>query len=184
MAMQKRAAVEEANVRVVPYDPEWPRAFCQEAALLKSALGDKLVGIEHFGSTSVPGLAAKPIIDILVAKRSGSEPDHSEIAMLVGLGYEWLGQDGRRPDRWMLRKRGSENFNLSFVPAGSDLWRDNLLVRNLLCASPEEARAYAVVKQRAAELSPNSLLGYQNLKRAYVEKLVFRAREYRESKQT
>lgn len=180
--MQKRSPVEESWVVVVPYDARWPCFFEAEASRLRPMLGSDLVAIEHIGSTSVPGLASKPIVDILVASRATGAPAKEDVATLASLGYGFLGEDGRRPGRFMFRKRGTIHFNLSVVPAGSALWRDNLMLRDFLREQPHEAAAYAAVKRRAAELSPDSLLGYQDLKRTHVQALLQRARRAGEAR--
>jgi GrpB-like predicted nucleotidyltransferase (UPF0157 family) len=76
------------EIEIVEYDPRWPALFAEEAALLRTALdSDLVVGLEHFGSTAIPGLAAKPIIDILVAVRSLAEARRTAIEPLQRLGY-------------------------------------------------------------------------------------------------
>ena len=79
------------EIQVVPYDPSWPSRYRREAALLREALGDCLVEIHHIGSTSVPGLWAKPIIDILPVVTAVEEADRRRAA-LEALGYEYLGE--------------------------------------------------------------------------------------------
>jgi GrpB-like predicted nucleotidyltransferase (UPF0157 family) len=107
-------SAEEPWVEVVPHDGRWAESYRAEAAAIRAALGDYLAGIEHFGSTAVPGLIAKPIVDILIGAQPGSEP-HAAVVGLAGLGYEYLGEDGRRPGRHFWRKRGRPNFNVSEV---------------------------------------------------------------------
>jgi GrpB-like predicted nucleotidyltransferase (UPF0157 family) len=177
-------SVEEPDVCVVPYNPEWPRWYIHEAGLVAAALGERVAAIEHFGSTAVPGLMAKPIIDILVGTADGLPPAYEQIEALVALGYVFLGEDGRRPGRWFLRKRGPINFNVSLVPRMSDLWQDNLLVRDYLRAHPEEVAQYGEIKHRAVQASLDSLLGYQEYKRAYMQELKTRARQWQQRQGT
>lgn len=76
------------EISLVEYDPRWPEQFSQEAARVRAALGEGLiVAVEHFGSTSVPGLSAKPIIDMLVGVRSVAEAREKAVPILEGLGY-------------------------------------------------------------------------------------------------
>src|SRR5262249_19499289 len=107
-------SVEERTVRVVRYDVSWPQLYALEAKTVAGAFGARAVELQHFGSTAVPGLDAKPIIDIL-AGSVDSSPDQSLIDALCVEGYVFLGEDGRRPGRWFWRKRGTASFNLSLV---------------------------------------------------------------------
>ncbi len=172
-------SVEESEIAVVPHDPEWAGLYDEEAGRVESAFGGRCAGVEHIGSTAVPDLLAKPIVDILVAGAHGGAPSSAELEALAALGYFFLGEDGRRPGRWFWRKRGRASFNLSLVPSMSDLWHDNLLVRDYLRNHPLEVKQYADIKRRAVEASPNSLLGYQNYKREFMTGLRARAAEWR-----
>jgi GrpB-like predicted nucleotidyltransferase (UPF0157 family) len=163
-------SAEESWVEVVPHDGRWPESYRAEAAAIRAALGDYVLGIEHFGSTAVPGLIAKPIIDILVGAQAGSEP-HPAIDGLGGLGYEYLGEDGRRPGRYFWRKRSINAFNVSAVPYLGALWESNLAVRDFLRTHPGWVERYGQVKLDAAAVASTSLLGYQNYKRDFVDEL-------------
>src|SRR6202030_1812447 len=90
------------RIELVPYDPRWPALFAAEAPLVRVALGDQVLAIEHFGSTAIPGMAAKPIIDILVAVRSLAAMDHAEAA-LTPLGYVFW-RDNPKRDRMFFVK--------------------------------------------------------------------------------
>jgi GrpB-like predicted nucleotidyltransferase (UPF0157 family) len=144
--------VEEFVVTVVASDPRWPTFFEEESGALRLAL-DKFspVVLEHFGSTSVPGLAAKPVVDILWGLPSSAPPPEDALNVLSDLDYLYLGQDGRRRERWFWRKRLSERSH------------------------PDEASCYAELKMHAAASHPTSLLDYQDAKRAFVIELSERA---------
>ena len=154
----------------MPHDGRWAELYRAEAAAIRAALGDYVAGIEHFGSTAVPGLTAKPIIDILIGTQAGSQP-HAAIDGLAGLGYEYLGEDGRRPGRYFWRKRGLPDFNVSAVPYRGALWEGNLAVRDFLRIHREWVERYGQVKLNAAAVSKTSMLGYQNHKRDFVGEL-------------
>lgn len=179
MANQRRApqrqdrvsTVEESQIRVIPYHSDWPVLYQNEAQRLRAILSGIAVDVQHFGSTAVPGLDAKPNVDILVGVPAGASLATEQIDALTQHGYEYLGEDGRRPGRVFFRKRGGASFNLSVVPFGSELWQDNLAIRDYLRTHPGQVRQYAGVKYPAAAQSPHSLLGYQNRKRDFVEKL-------------
>jgi GrpB-like predicted nucleotidyltransferase (UPF0157 family) len=128
--------------------------------------------IQHFGSTAVPGLAAKPIVDVLVGIRT-SKLDKGQIAALEGLGYEYLGEAGV-PGRLAFRKRHPTAFNLAVVRWGERLWRDNLALRDYLRANPEDARRYAQHKRDLVNSGVSSLLEYSQSKEALVAELLRR----------
>jgi GrpB-like predicted nucleotidyltransferase (UPF0157 family) len=163
-------SAEEPWAEVVPHDGRWAESYLAEAAAIRAALGDYVAGIEHFGSTAVPGLIAKPIVDVLIGAQPRSQP-HAAIDSLAGLGYEYLGEDGRRPGRYFWRKRGLRNFNVSAVSYLGAMWESNLAVRDFLRTHPEWVERYGQVKLNAAAVSGTSMLGYQNHKRDFVDEL-------------
>jgi GrpB-like predicted nucleotidyltransferase (UPF0157 family) len=113
---------------------------------------------------------AKPIVDILVGAREGSDP-RTAILRLERLGYEFLGEDGRRPGRYFWRKRTTDAFNVSVVPYRGALWESNLAVRDFLRTHPEWVERYGQVKLRAAAATETSMLAYQDHKRDFVDAL-------------
>jgi GrpB-like predicted nucleotidyltransferase (UPF0157 family) len=179
MASADLPSVEESELELRPHDPEWARQYAREATLVESVFGERCAAIEHIGSTAVPELVAKPIVDILVGSIDGSAPTHAELHALSAQHYVFLGEDGRRPGRWFWRKRGRLSFNVNLVPFTGDLWLDNLALRDYLRSHPIEANQYAAIKREALAASPNSLLGYQNYKRDFVSGLRVRALEWR-----
>src|SRR5690606_38947451 len=94
MPLERRMyMLENMNIRVVPYNPEWPRLFEEEAKRVTTALGDLVLRAHHIGSTSIPGLKAKPIIDIMLEVISLDAMDRAA-SQLVQLGYEAMGEFG------------------------------------------------------------------------------------------
>jgi GrpB-like predicted nucleotidyltransferase (UPF0157 family) len=159
-------------VHLSEYDPQWPILFRDEARRLSLSLPAG-VAIEHIGSTAVPGLIAKPIIDIMV----GTETYHDLEAVrsvLVYLGYEDMGEAGV-PGRIYLRKRSTPAFNVALVARGGPLWVSNLAFRNYLQKSPEARNEYARIKIEAVESGMCSLLRYSDFKRTIVSRLISRA---------
>jgi GrpB-like predicted nucleotidyltransferase (UPF0157 family) len=175
-----RAPVEEREVTLAEHDPAWSTHFARESARVASAFPARrsAIAVEHIGSTAVPGLLAKPIVDILLGSAEDPAPATGELAAMEQRGYTFLGEDGRRPGRWLWRKRGVQSFNVSLVRHGSDLWNDNLMLRDYLRTHPDEAERYAAVKREAQRASPDSLLGYGNGKRDFLEELKTRARRW------
>ena len=167
----------DERVTIYPADSEWPRWFEREAARLKSNLpGDLARDIQHIGSTAVPGLDAKPIIDVMIGLG-----DPARIAELIeGLGqagYQSLGETGVA-GRWYLRKRDPpQHYNIAVVAHDGGLWRLNLAIRDFLRADAEAARDYAAAKWRAVSDGADMLLAYSDAKRGIIEAIAAKARE-------
>jgi GrpB-like predicted nucleotidyltransferase (UPF0157 family) len=135
-------------VCVSRYDPSWPARYERESERVLAALSGLVLGIEHIGSTSVAGLAAKPTIDILVGTRS-LEVGEQAMARMADLGYEYRGEMGI-PGRRYFRKgdRYPRDFNAHIVIWGGQLWNDHLAFRDYLRAHPERAQEYADLKRQ------------------------------------
>lgn len=179
---EKRPAAEEDVVVVVPHDSRWASLYVREAPRIQTALCSLVAGCEHIGSTAVPGLWAKPVVDVLIGSNRGEPPTRQQLTAMGDLGYLYLGEDERRPGRFFFRRRKRRFFNVSVVPYGGQLWMDNLRLRDYLRRSPEAALRYSVAKKQSAAASPGSLLGYQNAKRAVLEQLKLEARQAEEEK--
>jgi GrpB-like predicted nucleotidyltransferase (UPF0157 family) len=155
-------------IRVVAYDPRWPIRFERERALLEQAIGSWVVGgVHHVGSTAVPGLDAKPIVDILVGvedletSRACFEP----LAQLEYLYAPYLPEEMHwfcKPDP---RHR---THHLHLVPRDSSRYRDELAFRDHLRANPEKARDYAELKRRLAVRFGRDREGYTDAKAGFI----------------
>jgi GrpB-like predicted nucleotidyltransferase (UPF0157 family) len=140
-------------IEVVDYDPAWPDRFAAIRDRIAPALGPIAV-IEHVGSTAVPGLAAKPVIDIdVVVPDSAAIP--AAIKALEGLGYEHLGELGVRDREAFRRPPGTERHNLYVCPAGGEGLRNHLALRDHLRSHPEAVEAYGALKRRLATEAPD-----------------------------
>jgi GrpB-like predicted nucleotidyltransferase (UPF0157 family) len=163
-------------VKVVPYDPRWPADFEGERDRLRSALGEVAVRVDHNGSTAVPGLAAKPIIDIQVSVARLHEIDGYAPA-LARLGYVHMAHadDDRcpfffRPAEW------PHTHHVHVVEAGSDEERRTLAFRDYLRQHPDVAREYAALKRDLAArhdgLTAGSREAYAEAKTAFVNRIL------------
>jgi len=130
---------------VVPYDPQWPHRFEEIAASLRDALGAlPVVAIEHVGSTSVPDLAAKPVIDVDVVVTR--DIVRAAVAAIASAGYEPLGEMGV-PDRFAFRSPvGAPRQNIYVTVVGSLALRNHLCLRDTLRACPDLRDEYGAVK--------------------------------------
>jgi GrpB-like predicted nucleotidyltransferase (UPF0157 family) len=164
--------------RVVAYDPIWPERYEGEAERLRDRLGAIAVAIEHVGSTAVPGIAAKPTIDIAVGVRQLDDVGPEQVAAMEELDYVYRGEAGVR-GRHYFRKGATypRDFHVSIVEWGGPLWQDYLLLRGYLRRRPEEATAYVEAK-RAAESATagRDPITYWEHKHSFVEAMLERAR--------
>ena len=161
-----------ARVQVLPYDAAWKSDFEAIKKEIEAAIGDLILGVEHVGSTSVEGLAAKPCIDIDVVIRDASLLD----AVVRGLGeigylHEGdLGIKGREAFRYE-NKPHLQAHHLYVCPQNSEELFRHITFRNFLRANPDAVERYGRVKQAAAERYPNDIDGYIRYKSSCIEEL-------------
>jgi len=168
---------------VVPYDPDWPRRFEDEKAHLLSCLPSDLVGrIEHFGSTAVPGLTAKPIIDMLVEVTSLEETKVRIAPVLEGQGYDYfwrptMGDDTPPFYAWFIKRddEGRRTHHIHMVEKHFEHW-DRLLFRDYLIDYPAVAAEYGAVKQRLAKEFADDRIAYTRGKTEFIIQVTGRAR--------
>jgi GrpB-like predicted nucleotidyltransferase (UPF0157 family) len=181
---QKIARVVREHVAIVPYDPRWPGRFRQERDHLWACLPRDLVKrIEHFGSTAVPGLAAKPIIDMLV-EVADLEATRRRIAPLLeaqGYDYFWRpswGDDTPPFYAWFIKRddTGVRTHHIHMVEAHFEHW-DRLLFRDYLLRHPEVAREYGELKKRLAACHDGDRVAYTEAKTGFILDVTARARE-------
>jgi GrpB-like predicted nucleotidyltransferase (UPF0157 family) len=163
------------SVRIVPYDTIWPLEFAAEAERIELACDELPIKLEHIGSTSIPGLAAKPVIDIL-AGRPGNVPGERYVAAFKQIGYEHKGAYGI-PGRNYFRKGVPRTHHVHLVNWSSDLWRDHLLFRDYLRAHPDIAREYETIKRELATMYLQDKEQYTDAKGPFVRSIVRRARD-------
>jgi GrpB-like predicted nucleotidyltransferase (UPF0157 family) len=164
------------RINVVPYDPLWPELFAGERSLLEQVLAPWLGGgVQHIGSTAVPGLAAKPLIDIIAGVRDLQE-SRAAYEPLEEIGYVHA---PHRPHEAHHFAKPSANWrerthNLHLTETGSALWRERLAFRDALRADPALAAEYAELKQRLADQCENGA-DYAARKRGFVERVLISA---------
>jgi GrpB-like predicted nucleotidyltransferase (UPF0157 family) len=166
-------------IAVVDYDPAWPARFEAERAAIAAALGDLARRIEHIGSTAVPGLAAKPIIDLLVEVPSLVGAQGGAVAPMQALGYVYMPEYATwLPGGLFFRKGppGPWTHHAHLMEASNPRWTDQLLFRDHLRAHPDEAAAYAAEKRRLAARFGDDIAGYRFAKTAFVATAMARAR--------
>jgi len=165
-------------VVVVPYDPAWPATFERLRDRIAAALGDLAVGIEHIGSTAVPGLDAKPVIDIDVVIRHAEDLD--EVASrLAALGYTRLGDLGIIGREAFRATPNLPRHHLYVCAAGSAPLQAHLTLRDALRAHPELAAKYAALKRELAERFRDDRDSYTEGKTPFITSVLLDAREDR-----
>ena len=163
-------AAEGGPVIIVEYDRGWPRMFEDEKGRILAVIGPHLVAIEHIGSTAVPGLAAKPIIDILAGVRR-LEDARECIAPLAGIGYDYVPEfEVDLPERRYFRKGRNERHthHLHMIEFQSPFWRRHVAFRDYLRAHPDEAARYADLKRTLAAKFGSDRGAYTDAKTEYV----------------
>lgn len=163
------------TVVVVDYDPAWPKLFESLRDRIAATLGPIAIAIEHVGSTSIPNMPAKPIIDMDVVV----SPDRISAAMaaIQALGYRHegnLGINGRDAFRWCA---DFPDHHLYLCPEGSPALRRHLLFRDYLRANPESARAYAAHKRELAAIHHADRSKYQDAKAGFIDSIFAKAEE-------
>src|SRR5580704_4136126 len=147
------------RIEVVDYDPRWPKTFERLRSRIWTALRDLALSVEHVGSTSVPSLAAKPIIDISIVVRDRSDVQPG-ISRLATLGYVHRGDLGIEGREAFANPDGLPMHNLYLCPRDSVALANHLAVRNYLRTHPEAASEYGELKKRLAERFPHDIDGY------------------------
>jgi len=165
---QQDAAWVDEPILVAPHDQAWPDRFAQERLLLQSSIGEWTVGgIHHVGSTAVPGLDAKPIIDILVGVESleASRPCFELLERLEYLYAPYLLTEMH----WFCKPHPSRRtHHLHLVPKATPRYRDELAFRDQLRTKPDLADRYAALKRQLADRFPRDREAYTEAKSAFI----------------
>lgn len=164
------------KVEVVPHDPAWRSQFEVEAAAIVAVLGANLVTIHHIGSTAIPDIYAKPIIDLLPEVQDIQQVDQHTDGM-QRLGYEPMGEYGI-PGRRFFRKDnavGDRTHHVHVFQVGSPEIRRHLAFRDYLIAHPQEAQAYSQLKQHLAQQHPHDIEAYMDGKDGWIRAIDQRA---------
>jgi GrpB-like predicted nucleotidyltransferase (UPF0157 family) len=186
---QRIERVLQEEVSLVPYDPAWPRMFEAEKKHLLDCLPQDLIRrIEHFGSTAIPGLAAKPIVDMLVEVTSLEETKTRIAPVLEDQGYDYFWRATHGEDRppfyaWFIKRNsaGVRTHHVHMIESDFEHW-DRLLFRDYLIDHPGIAKEYEALKLRLADTHPNDRIAYTNGKSEFVVRVTQVAKEYFQKK--
>ena len=176
-----------ASVEIVEHDPAWTDAFDEIAARLRDALGERATRIDHIGSTAVPGLAAKDVIDVQVTVKNDADLERAARALA---GSRWVRSDiihgdhdvpGLPPNQgkaFLSEPPGSRRANVHVRVAGRPNQRYPLLVRDYLRTHPTTAQAYEMLKRNLAQMFPNDSGRYADTKDAACDLVYLAAQEW------
>ena len=150
-------------------NPRWTEAFKREAARIRSGLSPTPVEIEHIGSTALPGMKAKPIVDIMVGAEDlgDAEPYFLPFSQL---GYDYL--EGMVSGDYIFSKGAEQTYIVHLVEAGGYRWQRNLTFRDRLRSDPDLSRQYQALKQTLAEAHREDRPGYTRSKMAFINAVV------------
>ncbi|MGB3294973.1 MAG: GrpB family protein [Phormidesmis sp.] len=157
------------KVVVVPHDPKWSEMFERESECIHHALGENVVTVHHIGSTAIPGIYAKPIIDLLVEVKDIARVDEQN-AQMVLLGYEAMGEFGITGRRYFrkesLQKR---THHVHIFAVGSDQVERHLAFRDYLVGHPGDAQAYSELKRSLAKAYRTDIGKYMDGKDGFIK---------------
>jgi GrpB-like predicted nucleotidyltransferase (UPF0157 family) len=156
-------------VIIVEYDPRWPQRYEAEKTRLLAAVGDLTLAIEHIGSTAVPGLAAKPIIDMLAGVRDRAAADEC-VARLQALGYDDVTPEDDPEWFYCLGRGAPSEYHLHIAKHPSAHWDRHIAFRDHLRADPQALREYGEMKKRLAAQFGRDRAGYSEAKSAFIQK--------------
>jgi len=160
-------------VIIVNYDPNWPTLYEKEKDHILEAIGHKVLAIEHMGSTAVPGLGAKPIIDIMAGV--GGKGDADECLLpLQKIGYTDVTPEPDNSEWFYCLGKGAHSvgYHLHLVKFPSDRWNRQLFFRDYLRSHPVVAKEYFMLKKKLSKKYGIDRVGYTEAKTAFIEKVI------------
>lgn len=179
----REESVVPAPVVIVEYDSRWPTSYEEERDRILRAVGDLVIAVEHVGSTAVPNLGGKPIIDILAGVLRLEDAERC-VEPLEGLGYEYVPEyNDIIPERRYFHKGPAEarTYHLHMVEHTSDFWEKHLLFRDWLRLHPEDAEEYYQLKRELAARFGRDREGYTDAKTVFIESIIASARSAQRS---
>lgn len=169
-------------VIIVDYDPRLPTLYEEEKRRILEAIGHRVIAIEHIGSTAVPGLGGKPIIDIMAGVLQSTDGDEC-VPLLRDLGYRDVTPQPEEPDWYYCLSKvyhgetvKLENYHLHLVKFMSDHWEKHLFFRDFLRAHPGAAQQYYELKKKLAAKFGSDREGYTEAKMLFIESVIAKAK--------
>ncbi len=168
-------------IEVVPYNPQWKLEYEKEAAKLSDILKDEIVSIHHIGSTAIPGISAKPVIDIMIEVRDISKIDSYNSHMEV-LDYIVRGEGGMAGRRFFMKGLYNRTHHVHIFQTGNPELAKHLIFRDYMIEHSDEAKSYERLKQELAESFRLDSVGHVNGKDAFIKDIDKKAKIWAEEK--
>ena len=168
------------KVNVVPHNPNWAAQFQSEADRIRAALNSEIINIHHIGSTAIPGISAKPVLDLLIEVISLERIDQLDEVM-IGLGYKPKGEFGLPRRRFFTKNnaRHIRTHHLHMFEQGDSELARHLDFRDYMLAHPAEAKRYGQLKEKLAAQFPDDMDAYIAGKDAFIKECDRRAKVWR-----
>ncbi|MEY8303516.1 GrpB family protein [Anaerosalibacter bizertensis] len=168
-------------IEVVPYSSKWKDEYIKESEKLKNIFKDEMVEIHHIGSTSIPGIYAKPTIDIIIGVKDIDEIDNYNKDM-AKLGYEAKGENGIKDRRFFIRGRCERTHHVHVFQIDNPEIKRHLNFRDYMIAHPEEAKEYGDLKKRLAKKFKYNSQAYCDGKDLFIKYIDKKATEWSDTK--
>ena len=168
--------LERGTVRLVPHENVWAENFKNEKEILQKALGDLAIDIQHVGSTSIPNIMAKPILDVGVGVKD-MEAILATIPLLQQAGYDVANKIEEKGE--VLGRRGGDEIRTHLIHVdiiGSKNWENHIIFRDYLLAHPEAAKEYEQLKLKNQKEFTHDRKGYVNAKNEFVQSIIEKAK--------
>lgn len=159
-------------VRVVPYDSSWATEYKKEEKILKELIGDKILDIQHVGSTSIIGLSAKPILDIAIGVKDNDVLD-KVIPILTNAGYDVKNSIGEYGE--VLARKGTPENRTHYIHIevlGSEFWNNHILFRDYLLSHPQYIEEYKKLKKNLGDINKEDRKNYTKSKNEFIQKVI------------
>ncbi|WP_419421507.1 GrpB family protein (plasmid) [Legionella sp. D16C41] len=162
----------DEKVSLVPFNPKWRQIYKSEVNRIKNNI--EFMHVEHIGSTSIPNIYTKPIVDIMIGLDDW-ENKESICNDLINLDYEFFGE-ANVLGRLYFRKRSKNNFNIALCRYQSEIWINNILFRDYLINHLDAARTYSSLKKDILNSGEDTLLIYSSRKASFIEEIIKKAK--------
>ena len=162
--------IDKRRVGVASYNPNWKNMYKEESEKIKNILNDIIIDIHHIGSTAIPGIKAKPVIDILVEVKDIEEVDQYNHKM-EELGYEAMGEYGIPKRRFFRKGENNRTHHIHIFQTGNEEIERHINFKEYLIAHPDKAREYSKLKEELVNKYTYDVENYTNSKSDFIKEI-------------